>query len=397
MKIDLKKTYGSIEWVFVERMLQHLNFPPKLIGLIMQCITTPTYSIVLNGQPLGYFKGRRGLRQGDPISPLPFILCMEYLSRLLDEVCSYPGFHFHPLFKKLKLVHLVFADDLLIFCKGDLRSIVSIMEVFKCFSAASSLQISSEKSDIIFNGLDSSLATSILDYTDNICLKGASILDYTPTSYSSWSWRKICEVKDKMLSGYFNDKWLGGEAAYTIDSGYKWLSPSAPGRVPWYTEVWNKFNIPKHNFILWLIKQGSLLTLDRLVKMGIATNQLCYICGVADETHSHLFSECGYTKRCYRMLADWLSMQVTDVLEGSVVLRMRQLSGFRRLLICEMSDAIQYRVWNSRNICRVDGYVIHPRKMLQDIRADCKLRLQVLSLGCINPSDKLWCTTLGIM
>ncbi|XP_074300449.1 uncharacterized protein LOC141631714 [Silene latifolia] len=104
MNIDLKKAYDSIEWVFIEQMLKHLHFPPKIIASIMQYITTPTYSIVLNGQPHGYFK-------------------------------------------------------------GDLRSIVSIMEVFKCFSDASGLQISAEKSDIIFNGIESSLATRILAYT----------------------------------------------------------------------------------------------------------------------------------------------------------------------------------------------------------------------------------------
>ncbi|XP_074297251.1 uncharacterized protein LOC141627956 [Silene latifolia] len=131
----------------------------------MNCITTTSYSIVLNGQSHGFLPGKRGLRQGDPISPLLFTLCMEYLSRLLKAAYEYPGFKYHPLCKSLKLSHLMFADDLLLFCRGDIKSVMTFMEAFNCFSGASGLQISSEKSDIILNGLTPSTEDNILKYT----------------------------------------------------------------------------------------------------------------------------------------------------------------------------------------------------------------------------------------
>ncbi|XP_074283325.1 uncharacterized protein LOC141607874 [Silene latifolia] len=81
-KLDLQKAYDSIEWQFVDQMLDALNFPEHFRKLIMLCITTPSYTLNLNGSHFGYFHGKRGLGQGDPISPLIFCICMEYLTRI---------------------------------------------------------------------------------------------------------------------------------------------------------------------------------------------------------------------------------------------------------------------------------------------------------------------------
>lgn len=61
----------------------------------MECITTPQYSIAINGEIHGYFPGKRGLRQGDPISPLLFVLCMEYFARIMNVVAEHAVFEFH--------------------------------------------------------------------------------------------------------------------------------------------------------------------------------------------------------------------------------------------------------------------------------------------------------------
>ncbi|XP_062113307.1 uncharacterized protein LOC133824440 [Humulus lupulus] len=75
----------------------------------------PTYLILMNGKVQGEFRGRRGLRQGDPISPLLFVLAMEYCTRLLRQASMDKGFHFHPNCKHLKIFNLCFADDLVYF------------------------------------------------------------------------------------------------------------------------------------------------------------------------------------------------------------------------------------------------------------------------------------------
>ncbi|XP_074305950.1 uncharacterized protein LOC141641178 [Silene latifolia] len=162
IKIDLKKAYDSVEWGFLSQMMTALNFPQKFIDLVMTCVTSPTYSLNVNGNKFGFFKGERGLRQGDPLSPLLFTICMEYLSRVLRVVASQDGFRFHPLCGHLKLNHLLFADDLLLFCKGNATSIMWILRAFATFSSASGLSLNRAKSEIYFNGVISCTITDIL-------------------------------------------------------------------------------------------------------------------------------------------------------------------------------------------------------------------------------------------
>lgn len=80
MKVDLIKAYDRIRWDFVVAALQKMEFPTKWIKWITQCITTVTYSILVNGEPTTYFNPKAGLRQGDTLSSYIFILCMEVLS-----------------------------------------------------------------------------------------------------------------------------------------------------------------------------------------------------------------------------------------------------------------------------------------------------------------------------
>ncbi|XP_074266666.1 uncharacterized protein LOC141589945 [Silene latifolia] len=162
MKIDLKKGHDSVHWDFVEQMLTALNFPTKFIQLVMICVRTASYSLVLNGENFGYFKGAKGLRQGDPISPLLFTITMEYLSRILTHVTATLPFKFHPLCSHLKLSHLMFADDLLLFSKGDTTSIMILLRAFATFSVATGLQMNSMKSNIYFYGVASSVKLDIL-------------------------------------------------------------------------------------------------------------------------------------------------------------------------------------------------------------------------------------------
>ncbi|XP_074304613.1 secreted RxLR effector protein 78-like [Silene latifolia] len=118
-KIDLQKAYDTVEWNFLEQMLTALKFPPKFRQWIMICVTTASFSLNLNGETFGFFKGQRGLRQGDPLSPLLFTICMEYLSRMQNYATKNYQFKFHPRCAYIKLCHLMFADDLLLFCKGE--------------------------------------------------------------------------------------------------------------------------------------------------------------------------------------------------------------------------------------------------------------------------------------
>lgn len=115
IKIDLKKAYDIVSWDFVEEMLAALQFPWKFIRWVMMCIKSTSFSLMINGALCGYFKGKKGLRQGDPISSLLFVICMEYLSCILIQVGNLPNFKYFQGCGTLKIYHMCFVD-LILFC-----------------------------------------------------------------------------------------------------------------------------------------------------------------------------------------------------------------------------------------------------------------------------------------
>ncbi|XP_074277614.1 uncharacterized protein LOC141601250 [Silene latifolia] len=163
-------------------MLSALNFPRKFIHLVMLCVRTTSYSLVLHGKNFGYFKGAAGLRQGDPISPLLFTITMEYLSRILSYVTSTMNFKHHPLCGHMKLNHLMFADDLLLFSKGDITSIMILLRGFATFSTATGLHMNTQKSNIYFNGVTQSVREDILQISGRLILVNSVLTSL----YSYW-------------------------------------------------------------------------------------------------------------------------------------------------------------------------------------------------------------------
>jgi len=134
-----------VSWEFVEEALVGYGFPKIFTQLVMICVTSPYFTVKVNGEGHGFFAGKRGLQQGDPMSPLLLVLVMEYLSRVLKCMGELLDFHFHPMCKHLKLTHLIFADNLMIICKGDTSSVARVMEALTHFSEVTGLVANVDK------------------------------------------------------------------------------------------------------------------------------------------------------------------------------------------------------------------------------------------------------------
>ena len=128
----------------------------------MKCVKTVNYTIVVNGQNTQRFDAAKGLRQGDPMSPFLFTIAMEYLSRLLKGLKEEKNFKYHPKCAKLDVTHLCFADDLLLFSRGDLNSIKELHKCFIEFYQASGLQANLNKSSIYCGGVQKEVRQQIV-------------------------------------------------------------------------------------------------------------------------------------------------------------------------------------------------------------------------------------------
>lgn len=152
LKVDLSKAYDNVHWDFLDYVLQAMELPPLFRQWIKECVRTTSFSISINGELAGHFNGKKGLRQGDPISSLLFVLIMDVLSRLLDKGARNDTFRLHPSYQAPLVTHLSFADDVLVFFDGSedsLRGVLSIMEDFKRISG---LSMNRQKTELLIDG-----------------------------------------------------------------------------------------------------------------------------------------------------------------------------------------------------------------------------------------------------
>ena len=152
VKVDLEKAYDRLEWSFIHKVLQAFHFPLSIIKLIMSCVSSSTISVLVNGAALESFSPSRGIRQGDPLSPYLFILCMEYLGSLIEEKCSKGDWiPLQASHGNIKISHLFFADDLILFVKVNKDICEVILDVLRNFCLESRQKVSLEKSRIYFS------------------------------------------------------------------------------------------------------------------------------------------------------------------------------------------------------------------------------------------------------
>lgn len=115
VKADLKKDYDSVSLFFLRSFLLKMGFLRVFVRWLMSCAESPLFSININWGLERFFKNNVRLKQGDPLSLLLFVLVMECFSRLLGKLFYEKQLRYHPKCAPLKLPHLLFVDDDMIF------------------------------------------------------------------------------------------------------------------------------------------------------------------------------------------------------------------------------------------------------------------------------------------
>ena len=149
IKLDMSNAYNRVEWVYLEAMMRKMGFHEKWISLIMMYVTTVSYSVLINGEPKGKIILTRGLRQGDPISPYLFLLCVEGLSAMLKREEGVGHIKGIAVSKgALRISHLLFTDDSIVFCRATVKECDRVIKVLKDYEEDSGQKLNKEKTSL---------------------------------------------------------------------------------------------------------------------------------------------------------------------------------------------------------------------------------------------------------
>ncbi|CAL1396203.1 unnamed protein product [Linum trigynum] len=149
LKIDMEKAYDRVEWEFLFQIMQNLGFCDKWMTWIKSCVTTVHFSVLLNGTQYGYFQPQRGIRQGDPLSPLLFAIYTEgFAAKISQEVAS-SSLHDLRIHRSAPpLSHLFFADDSYLFLRASIPECATLLQLLTNYEIVSGQKVNLHKSAV---------------------------------------------------------------------------------------------------------------------------------------------------------------------------------------------------------------------------------------------------------
>ncbi|KAM6545081.1 hypothetical protein CsatB_025817 [Cannabis sativa] len=202
MKTDMSKVYDRLEWTFLLRVLKANGFSDHVCSIIMTCVTSVTYSVLLNGAPLTPFNPKRGLRQGDPLSPFLFILCSEVLSKLILRAENNGELNGVKVSRiATPITHLFYADDAIFFCKANGSNANALMQCISQYEDWSGQKVNKQKSGVVFSPNTSQRCKDELKNMIGMnCLRRDEKYLSNPFFFSANKRKDFNFLKEKMMS-----------------------------------------------------------------------------------------------------------------------------------------------------------------------------------------------------
>ncbi|KAA3480252.1 reverse transcriptase [Gossypium australe] len=152
VKIDMSKAYDRVDWNFIEQVMKKMGFEKRWVDMILKCVSTVSYSVIVNGLASESFLPFRGLRQGDPLSPFLFLFCGEGLSSLMrlanagNRIKGVKASRNGPT-----ITHLLFADDCILFAEATDTGAISLKQILREYAMTTGQCVNFDKSTVFFS------------------------------------------------------------------------------------------------------------------------------------------------------------------------------------------------------------------------------------------------------
>lgn len=131
IKVDIAKAFDTVNWRFLLSLLHHLGFSRRWLDWISLMLSSASTKVILNGSPGRRICHARGLRQGDPLSQLLFVIVMEGLNALMKLADDWGLLR--SLHHKIKERTFLYADDVVVFLSVEQQDLVLMNDYFKDF------------------------------------------------------------------------------------------------------------------------------------------------------------------------------------------------------------------------------------------------------------------------
>ncbi|XP_074304886.1 uncharacterized protein LOC141639737 [Silene latifolia] len=227
-------------------------------------------------------------------------------------------------------------------------------------------------------------------WVHQIYMKGGSWANHSPKAHMSGNWKAICKVRVLFQKGFTDGKWLAGNAGYTVASGYDWLRPKRQP-VGWACLIWKSWALAKHKFLAWLMLKNALNVKAKLFKYGICVDEVCCICHTDQETASHVFQKCRYAILVMEGVCQWLHIPFPTV-NGIIWVGRRKWSPLMKNICLAAFMAVYYSIWQQRNKSRLEGVLVRPSVIIQQIHTCIRSRLATCKVSTSN--DANWIASL---
>lgn len=148
IKLDFAKAFDSVNWTFLRTIMLARGFPSRWITWIDCLLSTASSRIIMNGGESDFFKHRKGLRQGDPLSPMLFNLAVDVLQKFIQVINRSHGSRISSKLRQFIIIHQ-YADDTVLITNASVPALISLKIMLRLFTSVSGLQINYQKSSWI--------------------------------------------------------------------------------------------------------------------------------------------------------------------------------------------------------------------------------------------------------